>query len=68
MSKAETSYVAYTGMPNENLTMYILSSDDNPFDDANFGTIIKHEISAEIPTWEKYVLSLYCVLLVVLML
>lgn len=67
-SQASSSYVSYTGMPDENMTVYILGSDDNPFDDANFQSIIKHEISAEIPTWEKYALSMYCVLLVILML
>lgn len=32
-----SSYVAYTGVGSENLTLFILASDDNPFDTANFG-------------------------------
>lgn len=46
-NEASTGYAAYTDVGDTNLVMYIMCSDDNPFDTANFGTIRKYEISAE---------------------
>lgn len=49
-----SSYLSYTGVGSENLTMYIMASDDNPFDTANFGAIRSYAISAEVPKWEIF--------------
>lgn len=46
-----SSFAAYTSMSSESLTLYILASDDNPFDTANFGMIRSYPISAETPKW-----------------
>lgn len=46
-----SSYAAYTGVGTENLTMFLLASNDNPFDTANFGTIRAYDIVAETPKW-----------------
>lgn len=55
-SEPYSSYVSYTGVTSENLTMYILGSDDNPFDTAHFGPIRSFPITAELPKWEAYFL------------
>ena len=50
----DTSSVAFTGLGRTTLKLYIMYSDDNPFDTANFGDSIKgYVIEREIPTWEK---------------
>lgn len=56
-------------MPKEDLTLYLLASDDNPFDTASFGSIEKFEIVAEVPTWEdKFVVVGSLLMLFVLVL
>lgn len=54
-----TSSVAFTGLGSAKLKMYILPSDDNPFDTAEFDeSLIKsHTISMEVAKWESYVLA-----------
>ena len=44
--------MAWTGMGNSNYKMYIMATDDNPFDTANFGTIRSFTISKEVPSWQ----------------
>jgi len=46
-----SSNMAWTGMGNSNYKMYIMATDDNPFDTANFGTIRSFTISKEVPSW-----------------
>lgn len=63
-----TSYVAFTGIGNSKLKMYIMPSDDNPFDDADFGRIRAHNIEAEEPSWEARLVFLGVGLLLLLVL
>ena len=46
--------VAHEGDPAE--AMYVVVSDDNPFDNANFGPISSYSISAEVPLRESFLL------------
>ena len=49
-----TSSVAFTGLGDSQLTMYIMASSDNPFDNAEFGEIVSHKIVGEVATWEGF--------------
>lgn len=49
-----SGYAAFVGLGTEKLIMYIMASDDNPFDTANFGQIRAISIEPETPKWEKY--------------
>jgi hypothetical protein len=42
---ATSSYLAWTDMPDGSYNLYVMVSDNNPFDTANFGTIYKYPIS-----------------------
>lgn len=46
-----SGYFAYTNLPQGTFNMYIMSSDANPFDTANFGNIRKYEIKNEVPAY-----------------
>ena len=43
--------MAWTGLTSGNFIMYMVASDDNPFDTANFGVINSYLIVAEVPAW-----------------
>ena len=46
-----TGHMSWTSMPAGNLTMYILPSNDNPFDTTKFGTMQSYNISREVASW-----------------
>lgn len=47
-----TSSVAFTGFGGSTLKLYIMFSDDNPFDTANFDERIRgYTIEPEVPSW-----------------
>ena len=66
-AEQDTGYVAYTGVGDSTLKMYIMASDDNPFDTAKFSTIREYTITKELPKWESH-LVLIGVLLCLLVL
>lgn len=55
--------MAWTGLTAGSYTMYIVASDDNPFDSANFGTIRSYSISAEVPAHEYFLAAAVLLLL-----
>ena len=64
-----TSSVSFTGLGGSTLKMYIMYSDDNPFDTANFGATIKsYTIEPEVPTWERSLTALSVLVLLALLL
>lgn len=65
--EADTGYAAYTDVGDSKLNMYIMCSDDNPFDTANFGTIRKYELAAETPKWESHLIALGVLLALMLL-
>lgn len=48
--------MAWNGLTGGKYTMYVVVSDDNPFDNANFGQISSYPISAEVPLRESFLL------------
>jgi hypothetical protein len=65
---ANSGNMAWTTMSGGPYKMYVVVSDNNPFDTANFGTISSYTINAEVPSWERYLtggllLLLLCFLL-----
>ena len=51
-SDANTGNIACTSLTGSgSYTLYVVASDDNPFDTANFGVIQKFRISNEVPSW-----------------
>ena len=48
---ASSANMAWTSLTNGNYVMYMVASDDNPFDTANFGNIYSYPISPEVPAW-----------------
>ena len=51
---ANSGNMAWTGMSGGPYTMYVVTSDNNPFDTAGFGTITSYTIYAEVPSWEGW--------------
>jgi hypothetical protein len=47
--------------------MYLVASDNNPFDTANFGTIRSYAITPEVAAWEKYTLMAALTLLLLIL-
>jgi hypothetical protein len=44
--------LAWTSMSSSGtFSVYIVASDDNPFDNANFGPIHSYNLTAEVPSW-----------------
>ena len=66
--EVETGYAAYTDVGDAALKMYILCSDDNPFDTANFGTIREYDIVAQVPAWENHLVAIGVLLCLMLLL
>ena len=60
--------MAWTGLTNGNYILYMVASDDNPFDTANFGTIHSWPIAPEVPSWEKFMAVSLLALLLLMML
>jgi hypothetical protein len=59
-SEINSSYAAFVGIGYSRLRMYILVSDDNPFDTAIFGEIRKYVIEPEKPNyWMNLTLSVF---------
>ena len=50
-SDPSSANMAWTGLTNGNYIMYMVASDANPFDTANFGQIYSYPISPEVPAW-----------------
>lgn len=48
---ANTGNMAWTSFTGGPYTMYIVVSDDNPFDTATFGAITNYTISREVAAW-----------------
>lgn len=48
---ANSGNMAWTTMTGGPYKMYVVVSDNNPFDTANFGPITSYTISAEVPAW-----------------
>lgn len=64
-SEFNSSYAAFVSIGTTKLRMYIMGSDDNPFDTANFGPIRMFEIKAEVPSWQfRLAISIFVILLV----
>jgi hypothetical protein len=64
-SEYNSSYAAFMGIGDSKLRMYIVGSDDNPFDTANFGPIRMYEIKAEVAAWQyRVAISIFVMLLV----
>jgi hypothetical protein len=59
--------MAWTSLSGGPYTLYIVVSDNNPFDTATFGAITSYTIQAEVPSWEAYIsiglLLLLCILM-----
>jgi hypothetical protein len=47
------AWTSFTGGP---YMMYVVASDNNPFDNANFGVIKSYSISVEVPKWGSNIL------------
>ncbi len=62
-----SSYAAFTGLGTQNLNLYILGSNDNPFDTTSFGAIRKFSVKAEVPKWESRLGILGVLLLIMMM-
>ena len=66
-----TGYMAWTDMPEGTYVMYIMVSDNNPFDTTNLGTINKYTFTYEVPKWEfllgSFKLTALLLLLIALM-
>jgi hypothetical protein len=64
---ANSGNMAWTTMSGGPYTVYVVVSDNNPFDTANFGTISSYTINAEVAAWEKFItiglLLLFCLLM-----
>jgi len=50
--------MAWTDMPEGSYDLYIMVSDNNPFDTANLGTISKYSVYYEVPKWEFILTSI----------
>ena len=60
--------MAWTGLTSGTYVVYMVASDDNPFDTANFGIIHQFYIASEVPAWEGFmVLSLLAFLLLMML-
>lgn len=66
-SNANSGNMAWTSFTGGPYNMYIVVSDDNPFDTATFGTITSYTIQRETAAWEQFI-SLAILLVVCMML
>lgn len=48
---ASSSNMAWTGLGSSEYKVYIMATDENPFDTANLGIIRSYTISKEVPSW-----------------
>lgn len=63
---ANSGNMAWNGLSKGSYTIYIVASDENPFDNANFGPISSYSITSEVPLGEPFLWA--ALLLVVLLL
>jgi hypothetical protein len=67
-TNSSSANLAWTSMPTTGIfSVYIVASDANPFDNANFGSIHSYTISPEVPSWEKYLFMGIAMLLVLIL-
>lgn len=64
-SVASSGNLAWTSMTSGSYTVYMVASDDNPFSNANFGTIKSFQISHEVAAFEGYIQLLVLLLFIV---
>jgi hypothetical protein len=63
-----SGFFAYTNLRQGSFNMYIVASDANPFDTANFGAIKKYEIKNEVPSYgARAVAMLLAIIILVVM-
>lgn len=60
--------MAWTSMTSGTYTMYITFSDDNPFDNANFGSISSYSLAIEVAAWQTFIITNLLGLLLLIML
>ena len=66
-TNAVSSYMAWTVLDKSTYDLYIMVSDNNPFDTANFGPITKYTITPEVPKWGFMVMTFeICALVIIL--
>lgn len=66
-SNSTSTNLAWTGMSSSGkYTLYMIASDANPFDNANFGVIRSFPIVPEVASWEKMVAIGIAILLLAL--
>jgi hypothetical protein len=51
-SSGNLAWTSFTGGP---YILYMVVSDDNPFDTASFGTVSSYSISTEVAAWERWI-------------
>lgn len=67
-SDPSSGNMAWNGLSSGSYTMYVVASDSNPFDNANFGPITSYPITAEVPSWEQYIIAGVMTLLLLIVL
>ena len=65
---ASSANMAWTSLTNGNYMLYMVVSDDNPFDTAQFGPIYSWPLTPEVPSWEKWAVVSVLALLMLVML
>lgn len=50
-SDSSSANMAWSGLTSGNYMMYVVVSDDNPFDTATFGSIYSYQITPEVPSF-----------------
>ena len=51
-TNSSSGNLAWTTMPSSGIfSVYVVASDDNPFDNANFGPIYSYTVTPEVPSW-----------------
>lgn len=63
-----SGYFAYTNLPQGTFNMYVVCSDENPFDTAHYSSITTYQLKNEVPTWAMRLLSASVLLAVLLLL
>ena len=64
---AMSGYFSYTTLPQGTFTLYIVCSDENPFDTAHFSGIRSYSLKNEIPAWSARLLSAAILLAILLL-
>lgn len=52
-TRLNMAWTSFTGGPYQ---MYVVASDNNPFDNANFGVVNSYKIAVEVPSWGSSIL------------